>query len=77
MVSKYQPQAKLLFTDTDSLYYDVKTDNLYHDFLQDLDYFDTSEYTRDHFLYSVRNKKVLGKMTDETHGIPIEEFVGL
>ena len=76
MVSKYGPQAKLLFTDTDSLCYDVNTDDLYHDFLQDLDYFDTSEYPRDHFLYSARNKMVLGKMKDETHGIPIEEFVG-
>ena len=76
MVSKYGPQAKLLFTDTDSLCYDVKTDDLYHDFLQDLDYFDTLEYPRDHFLYSVRNKKVPGKMKDETRGIPIEEFVG-
>ena len=47
MVSKYGGQAKLLFTDTDSLCYDVKTDDLYHDFLQDLDCFDSSEYQRD------------------------------
>lgn len=77
MVPKYGPQAKLLFTDTNSLCYDVKTDDFYHDFLQDLDYFDTSEYPRDHFLDSARNKKVLGKMKDETHGIPNEEFIGL
>ena len=77
MVSKYGLQAKLLFTDTDSLCYDVKTGDLYHDFLQDLDHFDTLEYSRDHFLYSVRNTKVLGKMKDKTHGIPFKKFVGL
>ncbi|KAK3722284.1 hypothetical protein QZH41_016392 [Actinostola sp. cb2023] len=77
MVPKYGTQSKLLFTDTDSLCYDVKTDDLYRDFHQDLDYFDTSEYPTDHFLYCARNKKVLGKMKDETHGIPIQEFIGL
>ncbi|KAK3755479.1 hypothetical protein QZH41_017633 [Actinostola sp. cb2023] len=45
--------------------------------LQDLDLYDTSEYPRGHPLYSTVNKKVLGKMKDETHGLPIEEFVGL
>ena len=32
MVSNYRPQAKLLFTDTDNLCYDVKTDELSHNF---------------------------------------------
>ncbi|KAK3729471.1 hypothetical protein QZH41_009380, partial [Actinostola sp. cb2023] len=79
MVRKYGTQSKLLFTDTDSLCYDVKTDDLYRDYHQDLDYFDTSEYPTDHvhFHYCARNKKVLGKMKDETHGIPIQEFIGL
>ena len=77
MTSKYGSQSKLLFTDTDSLCYDVKTNDLYRDFLQDLEYFDTSEYPAEHFLYSATNKKVLGKMKDETHGVPIEEFIGL
>ena len=75
MVSKYGSLSKLLFTDTDSLCYDVKTDDLYRDFLQDLEYFDTSEYPGQQFLYSERNRKVLGKMKEETHGVPIEEFI--
>ena len=74
---KYGPTAKLLFTDTDSLCYEVKTEDIYQDMLQDANLFDTSEYDRDHPLYSTANKKVLGKMKDETHGIPIQEFVGL
>lgn len=77
MVSKYGSRSNLLFTETDSLCYDVKTDDLYREFLQDLEYFDTSEYPSEHFLHSERNKKVLAKMKDETHGVPIEEFIGL
>ena len=45
--------------------------------LQDIDLFDTSEYGQNHSLCSLANKKVLGKMKDETHGIPIQEFIGL
>jgi hypothetical protein len=39
--------------------------------------FDTSDYPKDHKLYSEKYKKVLGKMKDETSGNPIKEFVGL
>jgi hypothetical protein len=39
--------------------------------------YDTSNYSEEHPIYSVVNKKVLGKMKDETEGRPIEEFVGL
>ena len=77
MQPTYGCNAKLLFTDTDSLCYEIKTNDIYQDMLQDIDLFDTSEYAQDHPLYSVTNKKVLGKMKDETHGIPIQEFVGL
>ncbi len=77
MKPKYGCNGKLLFTDTDSLCYEIKTDDVYQDMLQDIDLFDTSEYTQDHPLHSLTNKKVLGKMKDETHGIPIQEFVGL
>ena len=45
--------------------------------MQDINLFDTSEYAQSHPLYNLANKKVLGKMKDETHGIPIQEFVGL
>ena len=75
--SKYDRNAKLLFTDTDSLCYEIKTNDVYEDMLQDIDLFDTSDYAQDHSLYSLTNKEVLGKMKDETHGIPIQEFVGL
>ncbi|XP_033761654.1 uncharacterized protein LOC117343421 [Pecten maximus] len=41
---KYGSKATLLFTDTDSLAYVLRTDDLYEDMLQDLHRFDTSEY---------------------------------
>ena len=73
----YGQRAKLLFTDTDSLTYEIQTDDLYDDMLQSLDFFDTSDYPKDHFLYSEKNKKVLGKFKDECKGNPVHEFVGL
>ena len=69
--------VKLLFTDTESLCCEIKTDDIYQDMLQDIDLFDTSEYGQNHSLCSLANKKVLGKMKDETHGFPIQEFIGL
>jgi hypothetical protein len=44
---------------------------------EDADRFDFSDYPKSHPLHSEVNKKVLGKMKDETKGEPIEEFVGL
>lgn len=59
---KYGVDAKLRFTDTDSLCYEVKTEYMYEDILKDKELFDTSGYAQDHPLFSTRNKKVLGKM---------------
>ena len=71
------PEAKLLFTDTDSLCYDIPTEGIYmEDMEQDAHLFNTSNYPKDHFLHSTLNKKVLGMMKYETAGVPIEEFVG-
>jgi hypothetical protein len=68
----YGQCAKLLFTDTDSLCYNISTENIYEDMMRDIHLFDTSEYDPEHPLYSTENKKVLGKMKDETHGIAIQ-----
>ena len=78
MMKKYGPEkAKLLFTDTDSLTYQVYTEDLYQDMKHDLQLYDTSNYPKDHFLYSTANKKVIGKFKDETGGLPITEWIGL
>ena len=74
---RYGDNAKLLMTDTDSLVYHIKTEDVYEDMLQEWDAYDTSEYPTSHKLFSVKNKRVLGKMKDEYKGSPIKEFIGL
>ena len=77
MKAKYGNGLKILFTDTDSLCYYINTEDIYNDWIDDKDLFDFSEYPPDHTLYDTANKKVIGKMKDETAGVPLEEFVGL
>ena len=72
---KYNENAELLFTDTDSLMYEIKTEDVYKDMI--LEKFDTSNYPKDHFLYTDLNKKIIGKFKDEAGGQQITEFVGL
>ena len=74
---KYGSKAKLLFTDTDSLTYEIKTNDAYQDFWNDKDKFDNSDYPENSPFYYKINKKVIGKFKDEAAGMPITEFVGL
>ena len=77
---KYEDKAKLLFTDTDSLMYEIETEDFYKDISADVkDRFDTSDYPPDHpsGIPSGFNKKVLGMFKDEAAGEVIDEFVGL
>ncbi len=77
---KWGDRVKLLFTDTDSLCYEIQTDDVYEDIKNDLDeWFDTSNYDEDHpnGLRSSKNKKVIGYYKDECGGKFITEFVGL
>ena len=78
--SKYGDKAKLLFTDTDSLMYEIQTEDFYKDISGDVkDRFDTSDYPENHpsGIPTGINKKVLGMFKDETAGKIIKEFVGL
>jgi hypothetical protein len=75
--SKYGSKAKLLYTDTDSLIYEIETEDVYQDMFDDKQVYDFSDYPEDSKFYDVTNKKVVGKFKDETAGVPITEFVGL
>ena len=57
--------AELLFTDTDSLTYEIKSENVYKEFFKWKDLFDFSNYSKDYKFYDDANKKVIGKMKDE------------
>ena len=74
---KYGNKAKLLFTDTDSLTYEIETKDAYKDFFKDKSKFDNSDYPENSPYFNKTNKKVIGKFKDEAAGIPITEFVGL
>ena len=69
--------AKLLFTDTDSLGYEIKTEDVYEDFYQDKNLFDFSDYPLDSKFFDLVNKKVIGKMKDEFKGRRVSEFIEL
>ena len=76
------PRSELIFTDTDSLCYRIRTVDVYADMLADADMFDWSGYAPSHPAFTgmtpdavkelrARNKKVIGKMKDECDGHPM------
>ena len=69
--------AELLFTDTDSLAYEIKSENVYEEFYKWKDLFHFSNYSKDCKFYDDTNKKVFDKMKDEYGGVIIDEFIGL
>ena len=71
------PDSTLLFTDTDSLAYQIQTNNVYEDFYVDKYLFDFSGYEKESPFYNDENKKVIGKTKVNLNGEIIEEFVDL
>ena len=57
--------AELLFTDTDSLTYEIKSENVYDKFFEHKHLFDFSNYPTDSKFFDETNKKVIGKMKGE------------
>ena len=68
--------AELLFTDTDSLTYEIKSEDVYEEFFKHKHLFDFSNYPKDSKFFDHANKKVIGKMKNESEGKIIDEFVG-
>ena len=64
----------MLFRDTDSLVYKIKTKDLYADFHKDKNLFDVNDYPQYSKFFDPVNKKVIGKMKDEFKGKIISEF---
>ena len=77
MKKKYGENIQLLFTDTDSLMYEVCTDDFYHDMWAMKDEFDLPSYPKSSTFYEPTNNKMVGKFKDESSGPSISEFVGL
>ena len=75
--SKRKFDAKLLFTDIDSLTYEIKTDNVYEDFYEDKYLFVFSNYPNDSKFYDLSNMNEFGKLKDECKRKISDEFAGL
>ena len=76
--AKYGDKASLLYTDTDSLLFEVETDDVYADMKANATQYDFSDYPRRHRNHSIENKKVvevcmgMGKTgIPGSHGIPM------
>ena len=68
---------ELLFTDTNSLTYEIKTENVYEEFFKRKHLFDFRNFSNDFKFYDNQNKMVAGKMKVVNKGIPITKFVRL
>ena len=78
--TKHGDEIKLLFTDTDSLCYEIRTKYFYKDSNPDIEKrFDTSDYPTNHpsGIKTGLNSKVLGMFKNEAGGKQIVGFVGL
>ena len=69
--------TKLLFTDTDSLTYEIKSDDVYEESFKHKHLFDFSNLSKNSKFFDETNKTVIGKMKDESEGKINDEFVGL
>ena len=67
----------MLFTDTNSITYEIKSIEVYEELFKHKNLFDFSNYPKDSKLFDPTNKKVIGKMKDEKEGKITDEFLGL
>ena len=67
----------MLFTDADSLTYEIKSEDVYEDFFKHKHLPDFSNYPQNSKFFDEANKNVIGKMKDDSEGKIIDEFVGL
>ena len=64
--NKYENKSKLLFRDTDSLMYKIKTEDVHEDFSSNKEMFAFSINSTKSKYYGNSNKLVIFKMKDET-----------
>ena len=60
--------GELLFTGTESLTYEIKSEDVYEEFFKHKHVFDFSNYPKDSKFFDETNKKVIGKMKEESEG---------
>ena len=67
----------LLSTDTNSLMNETETENIYEDCYKDKELFNFCKYSKDSKYYDKTNNVIVGKMKNETCGVPMKSFLGL
>ena len=77
VINKLWPENEIIGFDTDSFFLNISTKDVYKDLEQIKDELDTSDYPKDHPLYSEINKKVIGKFKDELAGKVMNEIIFL
>ena len=76
--TKYGDKAKLLFTDTYAIAYEIRTKDFYKDINPDIEKrFNTSDYPSNHppGIKTGLNSKVLGMFKDEAGGKQVVELL--
>ena len=63
-LTKKNFDVELLFTDTDSLTYEIKSENVYEEFFKWKDLFDFSSYSKDSKFFDETNRKVIGNLVE-------------
>ena len=79
-VMKIETECTLLYFDTDSFIYKIKSPNFYEDLAKNSrlrSHFELSNFPENHQLHDRSNEKTVLKFKDELAGIPIEEFCAL
>ena len=67
----------MLFTDTDSLTYQIKSEDVSEEFFKHKHLIDFSNYPKYSKFFDPTNKKVISKMKAEREGNINDDFVGL
>ena len=75
VINKLWPNNYLVGSDTDSFFLSIESPDIYKDKEKIIDELDTSDYPKDHPLYSIKNKKVMGKFKDELNGKIMNEII--
>ena len=57
-IKMFDDKAKLLFTDRDSLTYEIETEDVYQDFWNDKNKFDNSDYPDNSPYFDKKKKKL-------------------
>ena len=77
MKKHFGENMRLLYTDTDSLIYEIFSEDVYEELKEISQHFDFSNYPKNSCLYSDCHKKIPGYFKDECGGKIVEKFVGL